>query len=48
MLSRLVSLLVLVDVEPVSTGALALRDEEGHDEAIDSASLAQNYTDQVL
>ncbi len=48
MLSRLVCLLVLVDVEPVTAGALALRDEERHDEAIDTASFTQNYTDQVL
>ncbi len=48
MLRCLVGSLVLVDVEPVSAGALALRDEQGHDEAVDAASLAKNYTDQVL
>lgn len=48
MLSLLVSLFVLVDFVPVAAGALALGDQEGHDQPVDAASLAKNNTDQVL
>jgi len=47
-LSCLVCLFVLVDVAPEAAGSLALGDEECHDEAIDSARFAENYTDEVL
>ena len=47
-LSHLIVLLVFVDIKPVALRFLLLRDEEGDDQSIDTARLAQDNTDKIL